>query len=160
MGEPADELLHLYRGLRVADVSDGMDGAGRRDVGLVAAAIRPIWLGARATGRAVTARYVATNEVVPTMTPDEEKDVHIEISVMSPLKTITDVNEIQVGKHGIIIQKGRNRGLLLPQVATEYGWDRTEFLQHTCTKAGLPTDAWKEGAIIQIFSAQVFGEKE
>lgn len=94
----------------------------------------------------------------PPMSAAEEKDVHIEISVMSPLKTITDVNEIQVGKHGIVISKGFNRGLLLPQVATEYGWSRTEFLQQTCRKAGLPRDAWQQGATIQIFSAQVFGE--
>lgn len=96
----------------------------------------------------------------PPMSAAEEKDVHIEISVMTPLKTITDVNEIKVGKHGIIIEKGFNRGLLLPQVATEYGWGRTEFLEHTCMKAGLPKDAWKKGATIQIFSAQVFGEKK
>ena len=90
----------------------------------------------------------------------EEKDVRVEISVMSPLKTITDVSEIQVGKHGIIIQKGHHRGLLLPQVATERGWDRTEFLEQTCFKAGLPPAAWKEGATLEIFSAQVFGEEE
>lgn len=65
------ELLDRYQGLRVADVSDGMDAVGRREVGLVDRAIRPLWLGARACGRAVTARYVATNEVVPQMTPEE-----------------------------------------------------------------------------------------
>jgi regulator of RNase E activity RraA len=67
----ADRLLEVYKGLRVADVSDGMDAVGRRDVGLVDLAIRPIWLGAFAFGRAVTARYVATNEIVPQMTPEE-----------------------------------------------------------------------------------------
>ena len=67
----ADRLLEVYKGLRVADVSDGMDAVGRRDVGLVDRAIRPIWLGAFAFGRAVTARYVATNEIVPQMTPEE-----------------------------------------------------------------------------------------
>ena len=66
-----DELLGLYEGLRVADVSDGMDAMGRRDVGLVDSAIRPIWLGAQAIGRAVTARYVATAEIVPQMSPEE-----------------------------------------------------------------------------------------
>jgi 4-hydroxy-4-methyl-2-oxoglutarate aldolase len=71
MGHSNDDLLQAYRGLRVADVSDGMDSIGRRDVGLVSAAIRPIWLGAHAVGRAVTARYVATNETVPSMTPEE-----------------------------------------------------------------------------------------
>jgi len=70
--KPRDEdLLERYRGLRVADVSDGMDAVGRRDVGLVDRAIRPIWLGAFAFGRAVTARYVATSEIVPQMSPEE-----------------------------------------------------------------------------------------
>jgi 4-hydroxy-4-methyl-2-oxoglutarate aldolase len=68
------ELLDLYQGLRVADVSDGMDAMGRRDVGLVDRAIQPIWFGALACGRAVTARYVATNEIVPQMTPEEYAD--------------------------------------------------------------------------------------
>jgi AmmeMemoRadiSam system protein B/AmmeMemoRadiSam system protein A len=94
------------------------------------------------------------------MTAGELDDVSIEISVMTPLKTITDPEEIEVGRHGIYIQKGYNSGLLLPQVATEYGWDRYEFLDHTCIKAGLPRGAWREGAQIQIFSAQVFGEGE
>lgn len=74
MSDVCDDLLRLYRGLRVADVSDGMDALGRRDVGLVDRAVRPIWLGAAAVGRAVTARYVATDEVVPTMSPEEYAD--------------------------------------------------------------------------------------
>lgn len=69
-----EDLLALYQGLRVADVSDGMDALGRRDVGLADRAIRPLWLGALACGRAVTARYVATNEIVPQMTPAEYAD--------------------------------------------------------------------------------------
>ena len=93
------------------------------------------------------------------VTADELDDIDIEISVLSPLKTVEDINEIEVGKHGIIIRKGFNSGLLLPQVATEYGWDRDTFLQHTCLKAGLPPDSWKKGAELQIFSAEVFREK-
>jgi uncharacterized protein len=85
----------------------------------------------------------------------------IEISVLSPLREISEVKEIEVGKHGIFITKGYYRGVLLPQVATEYGWDRETFLAHTCQKAGLPMDAWKKGGLkIEIFSAEVFGEKE
>ena len=96
----------------------------------------------------------------PAMTPEELKDVDIEISVLSPLKEITDVSEIEVGRHGIYITKGFYSGVLLPQVATEYGWDRDTFLEHTCTKAGLSSNAWKEkGTKIEIFEAQVFGEK-
>ena len=87
----------------------------------------------------------------------ELPDLEIEISVLTPLKQIRDVEEIEVGKHGIIIKKGSYSGLLLPQVATEYGWDRTTFLEHTCLKAGLPQDVWKEkDARIYIFSAEVF----
>ncbi len=89
----------------------------------------------------------------------ELKDIEIEISVLSPLEKIEDINKIEVGKHGLIIKKGFSSGLLLPQVATEYGWDRLTFLEQTCHKAGLPKDAWKQGAEIQIFSAEVFSEK-
>ena len=71
MSQRDEKLLELYQGLRAADVSDGLDAVGRRDVGLVDRALRPIWLGALACGRAVTARYVATNEIVPQMTPEE-----------------------------------------------------------------------------------------
>ena len=64
----------------------------------------------------------------------ELPDLDIEISVLTPLKRITDINEIEVGKHGIYIKKGWYSGLLLPQVATEYGWDRLTFLEHTCKR--------------------------
>lgn len=91
------------------------------------------------------------------VTEKEIPDLDIEISVLTPLKKITDVNEIEVGKHGIYIKKGWYSGLLLPQVATEYGWDRQTFLEHTCLKAGLPTHAWKDkGTEIYIFSADIF----
>jgi len=97
----------------------------------------------------------------PPVKLEEMKDLEIEISVLSPLKKIKDVNEIQVGKHGIIIQKGFQRGLLLPQVATEWHWNREEFLRQTCFKAGLPAEAWKDpGTEIMIFSAEIFNEKE
>jgi hypothetical protein len=82
----------------------------------------------------------------------------LDISVLSPLEKIASVEEIKVGKHGIYIVKGSYRGVLLPQVATEYKWNRDQFLQHTCIKAGLPQDAWQGECDIYIFSAQVFGE--
>ena len=69
------------------------------------------------------------------------------------------VNEIEVGVHGLLVSKGGSRGLLLPQVATTYGWDRERFLQETCKKAGLKSDDWKDGATIYRFRALVFGEK-
>ena len=93
----------------------------------------------------------------PPVKEDELKDLDIEISVMTPLRQISDVNEIEVGVHGIILQRDGRSGLLLPQVATEYGWDRTTFLEYTCRKANLPVDAWKdEDTKIYIFSADVF----
>ena len=95
----------------------------------------------------------------PPITQSELSDIEIEISVLSPFEKIDDVNKIKVGKHGIMIRRGFNSGLLLPQVATEYGWDRNTFLEHTCQKAGLPSDTWKDKLTeIYIFSAEVFSE--
>ena len=86
-------------------------------------------------------------------------DFELDISVLSPLKLAASVDEIRVGTHGIYLVKGSYRGVLLPQVATEYGWDRATFLRHTCLKAGLPENAWQKECEIFIFSALVFGDK-
>jgi AmmeMemoRadiSam system protein A len=91
---------------------------------------------------------------------NELPEIDIEISVMSPLEKIRGPEEIEVGKHGLVVERDWSKGLLLPQVAPEWGWDRYEFLEQTCLKAGLPRNAWKKGAKILRFSAQVFGEKE
>ena len=97
----------------------------------------------------------------PPVSVDELPLLEYEISALSPIEVIEDPNEIVVGRDGIIIKMGRNQGLLLPQVATEYGWNREQFLQHTCRKAGLPPEAWKEpGVEISVFSAEVFGEED
>lgn len=97
----------------------------------------------------------------PPVRPAELKDLHLEISVLTPIHTIKNVEEIEVGKHGIIIERGYESGLLLPQVATENNWDRTTFLEHTCQKAGLPANSWKEpGTVIKIFSADVFSQDD
>jgi len=90
--------------------------------------------------------------------PAELADVDIEISALTPEEEVHDISEIEVGRHGLIVEQGYHRGLLLPQVATEYNWDRETFLEHTCLKAGLPRDAWRNGARIFRFEAQVFGE--
>jgi AmmeMemoRadiSam system protein B/AmmeMemoRadiSam system protein A len=93
----------------------------------------------------------------PPVTSEELGQLEYEISVLTPLRRIKDVEEIQVGIHGIYMKRGSASGLLLPQVATEWGWDRITFLEHTCTKAGLPEDAWKDKKTeIYIFSADVF----
>jgi AmmeMemoRadiSam system protein A len=90
---------------------------------------------------------------------EELADLHIEISVMSPIEAVRDENEIEVGRDGLIIRRGAQAGLLLPQVASEYGWDRETFLRQTCAKAGLPHDAWRSpGCRIERFSAEVFSE--
>jgi MEMO1 family protein len=93
----------------------------------------------------------------PPLTASEMKDIQIEISVLSPLRRIEKIDEIQVGVHGIYMKRNGSSGLLLPQVATEYNWDRTTFLEQTCRKSRLPTDAWKDKETeIYLFSADVF----
>lgn len=89
---------------------------------------------------------------------DELDDLEVEISVLSPLRRISSIDEIVAGKHGLMLTKGFYRGLLLPQVASERGWDRETFLEATCEKAGLPFGAWRKGAIIEIFTALVFNK--
>jgi AmmeMemoRadiSam system protein A len=93
------------------------------------------------------------------VTAAELNELHIEISVLTPLRKIATVDEVEVGRDGIYVSKGLYSGLLLPQVATEYGWDRETFLQNTCTKAGLEKDAWKDkDTEVYVFSADIFGE--
>jgi len=97
----------------------------------------------------------------PIVTLNEMDEIDIEISALSTLKKIESIEELEVGKHGLYMKQGAFSGLLLPQVATDYGWNRKEFLEHTCRKAGLPKNAWKDPKTeISIFSAQVFGEEE
>jgi AmmeMemoRadiSam system protein A len=97
----------------------------------------------------------------PQLDISEIDEIDIEISVLSPISEIEDPSAIEVGIHGLIISRGPNRGLLLPQVATEWNWDRETFLRQTCVKAGLPEDSWSEdGTKIEVFTADVFGEKD
>lgn len=95
----------------------------------------------------------------PMKSPDLA-DFRLEISVLSALKQIGSVDSIVVGKHGLYVVKNHHRGVLLPQVASEYGWDRDTFLRHVCLKAGLPEDAWQKECEIYTFTALVFGEDE
>ncbi len=90
----------------------------------------------------------------------ELPDLRVEISVLTPPREIATVKEVEVGRHGLIVEDGRNRGLLLPQVAVEHRWTCEMFLEHTCTKAGLPRNAWQHGARVLVFEAQVFGENQ
>ena len=97
----------------------------------------------------------------PPVKAQEVGVIEIEISALTPLTKIDDVAQIEVGTHGIYLSQGHMSGVLLPQVAVEWGWDREEFLGQTCTKAGLPQDAWKSpDTVIEIFSAEVFSESQ
>jgi AmmeMemoRadiSam system protein A len=92
------------------------------------------------------------------VTLDDAPELKIEISVLSPLKPIAP-DDVVIGKHGLVVSYGNRRGLLLPQVPVEWGWNREAFLSQTCLKAGLASDAWLRGAELQAFAAEVFGEE-
>jgi AmmeMemoRadiSam system protein A len=94
------------------------------------------------------------------ITPTELGQLDIEISLLGPLEPIAGPHDIEVGRHGLVVESGWQRGLLLPQVATEWGWDAGAFLAHTCHKAGLPRDAWQHGAKLWRFEAEVFAERD
>jgi AmmeMemoRadiSam system protein A len=90
---------------------------------------------------------------------NELDDLEIEISILTPMRRIENVEEVEVGRDGLYIEQGACRGLLLPQVATECRWDRQTFLEQTCCKAGLPPDAWKDkDTRIYVFTAEILSE--
>ena len=94
----------------------------------------------------------------PPVRPGELGGIEVEISVLTPEREVTSIADVEVGRHGLIVEQGGRRGLLLPQVAAEHGWDAETFVSHTCLKAGLPSDAWRHGARVLVFEAQVFGD--
>jgi AmmeMemoRadiSam system protein A len=95
----------------------------------------------------------------PPVRPEELPEIDLEISVLSPMRRINAIEEIRVGTHGLYVERGGCRGLLLPQVAAECGWDRTTFLQQTCAKACLPANAWQDPATrIFVFTAEILKE--
>lgn len=94
----------------------------------------------------------------PPVNDEELPQLEIEVSVLGPLEEVApDPANVAVGRHGLVAEQGVRRGLLLPQVATEWGWTAEQFLRQTCVKAGLPGDAWRSGARIYRFEAEVFG---
>jgi len=113
----------------------------------------------RAAAECAVAAAVGDLRFVP-ITLQELPEVEFEISVLSLIEPVKNIADIEVGKHGLLISKKNARGLLLPQVAITYGWDRERFLSETCRKAGLRADDWKDGATIHYFSAFVFGESQ
>lgn len=91
---------------------------------------------------------------------EELPEIDLEISVMGPIEPVSNVEEIVVGRDGLIVRRGGSSGLLLPQVATDCAWDRDSFLNHTCMKAGLPPESWRSPeCLLERFSAEVFSEQ-
>ena len=142
LAEPRGAFTSLY-----------LSGELRGCVGFVAAS--------NSVYRAVveTARAAAFNDNrFPPVTLDEAPNLQIELSILSPPQPI-DPEAIEIGRHGLLITQSGRRGLLLPQVAAERAWDCLTFLDQTCRKAGLPPEAWRNGASVLAFTAEIFGEK-
>ena len=95
----------------------------------------------------------------PPVSAAELPDIDLELSLLGPLVPIAGSDEIVIGRDGLVVERDWHRGLLLPQVATEWRWDAPTFLAETCRKAGLPSDAWQHGASLWRFDAEVFGER-
>jgi len=93
------------------------------------------------------------------VTLEEADELDVSLSILSPLKRVQP-EEVEVGRHGLLVSLAGYRGLLLPQVPVEHGWDRITFLEQTCRKAGLPLSAWRTGARLEVFTAEVFGDQE
>jgi AmmeMemoRadiSam system protein A len=89
---------------------------------------------------------------------DELAHITIEISVLTTETEVQSPSDVELGRHGLMVEHGGRRGLLLPQVPAEQGWDLDAFLSHTCLKAGVSADAWRRGARLYVFEAQVFRE--
>ena len=96
----------------------------------------------------------------PALSVAEWSEIDLEVSVLGPIEPVTDMAAVVIGRHGLIVEFGRRRGLLLPQVAIEWKWTAVEFASQTCVKAGLPRDAWQKGAKLFKFEAEVFGEAD
>jgi AmmeMemoRadiSam system protein A len=150
--DPSPEAPAL-RSPKGAFVTLKKDGALRGCIGFVQAAA-PLY---RTVIQAAV--YAASEDPrFPPVRSGEVEDLEIEISVLSPLQEISDPQAVEVGKHGLVVERGESRGLLLPQVPVENGWGRRTFLEQACLKAGLPRDAWQRGARIFVFEALVFKE--
>jgi AmmeMemoRadiSam system protein A len=93
------------------------------------------------------------------LTRDQANELTISLSILSALEPI-NAEDLEIGRHGLLITLGAHRGLLLPQVPVEHGWDRITFLQQTCRKAGLSADAWQQGATLEGFTAEIFGDDD
>ena len=142
LGEPRGAFTSLY-----------LHGALRGCVGYVL----PAFSVYRAVAETARAAAFDDDRFSP-VTQEEACDLQVELSILSPPKPIRP-EEVEIGRHGLLISWHGRRGLLLPQVPIEHEWDRITFLEQTCRKAGLPIDAWQQGAAVEAFTAEVFGEK-
>jgi AmmeMemoRadiSam system protein A len=93
------------------------------------------------------------------VTREEAPELEVSLSILSALEPIR-AEDIEIGRHGLVVSRHGRRGLLLPQVPVEHGWNPVTFLEQTCRKAGLPPDAWQQGATLEAFTAEVFGDRE
>src|SRR3569832_184613 len=143
---PEDFSSHLLEP-RGAFTTLHLHGALRGCIGFIEPR-HPLWQTVVSTARAAAFE----DPRFPSVTPVELQAIKIELSVMSPIRPIAP-EDVEVGIHGLIVSQHGRRGLLLPQVAPEWGWDRETFLSQTCAKAGLPPDAWRKGATIEAFTA-------
>lgn len=141
LSEPRGAFTTLY-----------LRGSLRGCVGYIAA-MSPLYRTVAETARGAAFDDTRFNAV----RPEELPELRVSLSILSPLTPIAP-EDVSVGKHGLVISGSGHRGLLLPQVPVEHGWDRLTFLEQTCRKAGLPRDAWQNGARIEAFTAEVFGE--
>ncbi len=147
MEEEPEGALREFRG---AFVTLWKAGRLRGCIGYVEAQ-KPLYQTVRECAIAAALRDPRFDPVIA----DELPALALEISVLSPLTDVAP-DQVEVGLHGLMISRGPQRGLLLPQVAVEWKWDRERFLQETCLKAGLPPEAWRHGARIQAFTAEAF----
>jgi AmmeMemoRadiSam system protein A len=109
---------------------------------------------------AETARAAAFEDTrFSPVTLQEAAELDVSLSILSPLRVISP-EAVEIGRHGLVVSQGGRRGLLLPQVPVEHQWDRVTFIEQTCRKAGLPLDAWRQGATLEAFTAEVFGDRE
>lgn len=106
-----------------------------------------------------TARGAAFEDTrFPRITLEEARELEVSLSILSPMKR-ANPEDVEIGKHGVLLSKDGSRGLLLPQVPLEHGWDRLTFLEQTCRKAGLPPNAW-QSATVEVFTAEIFGDRD
>jgi AmmeMemoRadiSam system protein A len=150
LGPPTDHFAQP----RGAFTSLYLQGELRGCVGYVFP-VSPVYRAVADTARAAAFEDTRFRPV----TLPEASHLEIELSILSPPQPIP-AEAVEIGRHGLLISMAGHRGLLLPQVPTEHHWDPTTFLEQTCRKAGLPRDAWKNGATIEAFTAEVFGEKQ